>query len=86
MEKLIIKKLQEAFNPVFLEVLNNSHLHSGHIAVQNFKHHNQTHFLIKISAKSFINKSKITIHREINNLLKDEFKNGLHALEIKVIL
>lgn len=85
MEKLITKKLQEAFNPEFLEVINNSHLHSGHIAVQNSKHHNQTHFLIKISAKSFINKSKITIHREINNLLKDEFKNGLHALEIKVI-
>lgn len=85
MEKIIFKKLQEAFEPELLEVVNNSHLHSGHFAVENPQHHNQTHFLVKISAKSFTNKSKVSIHRQINNLLKDEFKNGLHALEIKII-
>ena len=85
MEKIIFKKLQEAFEPELLKVVNNSHLHSGHFAVENPKHHNRTHFLVKISAKSFANKSKISIHREINNLLKDEFKNGLHALEIKIV-
>ncbi|MFZ9469786.1 MAG: BolA family protein [Rickettsiales bacterium] len=85
MEKIIFKKLQEAFEPELLEVVNNSHLHSRHFAVENLQHHNQTHFLVKISAKSFANKPKISIHRQINNLLKDEFKNGLHALEIKVI-
>ena len=66
-------------------MINNSHLHSGHFAVENSQHRNQTHLLVKISAKSFASKSKISIHREINNLLKDEFKNGLHALEIKII-
>ena len=29
-------------------------------------------------------KSKISIHRKIYELLKDDFQNGLHALEIKI--
>ncbi|NBU82570.1 MAG: BolA/IbaG family iron-sulfur metabolism protein, partial [Flavobacteriaceae bacterium] len=29
--------------------------------------------------------TKINIHRQINKILSDEFKRGLHALEIKVI-
>ena len=73
------------FHPNILEVVNNSHLHSGHFIAQNSEHINQTHFMIKISAECFKGLNKIEIHRKINHLLKDEFKNGLHALEIKVL-
>ena len=42
MKEKIIKKLQENFNPDFLEVKNNSHLHGGHFKAENPEHHNQT--------------------------------------------
>jgi BolA protein len=85
MKDKIINKLQENFNPDLLEVINNSHLHGNHFKADNPEHHNQTHFLIKISSKKFENLKKIEMHRKINEVLKEEFKNGLHALEIKVI-
>lgn len=85
MKDKIINKLQENFNPDLLEVINNSHLHSRHFKAENSEHHNQTHFLIKISSNKFENLKRIEIHRKINEVLKEEFKNGLHALEIKLI-
>lgn len=85
MKDKIINKLQENFNPDLLEVINNSHLHGNHFKADNPEHHNQTHFLIKISSKKFENLKKIEMHRKINEVLKEEFNNGLHALEIKVI-
>jgi BolA protein len=85
MKEKIIKKLQENFNPDFLEVINNSHLHSGHFKADNLEHHNQTHFLVKISSKGLKELRKIDAHRKINKALEEGFKEGLHALEIRII-
>jgi len=85
MKEKIIKILQENFNPDFLEVVNNSYLHSGHFKAENPKHHNQTHFMLKISTKKFNEMKKIEAHRKINKALEECFKEGLHALEIKII-
>ncbi len=85
MKEKIIKKLQENFNPDFLEVINNSHLHSGHFKAENPQHHNQTHFMVKISSNELRKFKKIEVHRKINKVLEEFFKEGLHALEIKVI-
>jgi len=85
MKEIIEKKLIQQFAPTFLEVVNNSHLHNNHFTPEDPSHLNQTHFLIKISAPQIANQSKITTHRVINNLLKEQFANGLHALEIKIL-
>jgi len=85
MKEKIIKKLQENFNPDFLEVKNNSHLHSGHFKADNPNYHNQTHFLVKISNKELKEMKKIESHRKVNKVLEDCFKEGLHSLEIKII-
>ena len=85
MKEEIIKKLQENFNPEFLEVINNSHLHANHFKSDNPQHHNQTHFLVKISAEELRKMKKIDAHRKINKVLEEGFKKGLHALEIKII-
>jgi BolA protein len=85
MKEKIIKNLQEKFNPDFLEVVNNSHLHSKHFKAENLEHHNQTHFLVKISAQDLKKIKKIEAHRKINKTLEHCFKEGLHALEIKII-
>lgn len=85
MKEIIQEKLIREFAPSFLEIINNSHLHQNHFVAPNLELQNQTHFMIKISAQCFNGMTKINIHRQINKILSDEFKRGLHALEIKVI-
>lgn len=82
MEEKIRQKLLVALNPEILEVTNNSKLHRGHIGDNGS---NETHFKIEISSTKLKNLNKISAHREINNILQEEFQNGLHALEIKII-
>ena len=57
-------------------------LHKGH---NNYNGNNETHFSIILNRNNQNKESKLTIHRKINELLKDEFNLGLHALEIKII-
>jgi len=85
MKEIIREKLIREFAPSFLEVINNSHLHKNHFIAPDPELHNQTHFMIQISAQCFDGMSKVNIHRQINKILSDEFKRGLHALEIKII-
>jgi len=83
MRDRIIQKLSESLTIKNLEVINKSQLHQGHLGDDGS---GETHFDIIINANEFIGKSLVSNHRQINNLLKDEFeKNGLHALSIKII-
>jgi len=79
-------KLQEALNPVSLEVIDDSHKHSGHAhAVMRpgtAKGQGGTHFQVKVVSEAFKGKSRIDRHRTINALLQKEFDDGVHALVI----
>ena len=81
MKQRIEEKLKNNLNPSFLEVKNNSHLHSGHMGDNGT---GETHFEVKIAAEKLKGLSAVNAHRKINALLKDEFGLGLHALEIKI--
>ena len=81
MRQKIEKKLMENLQPKFLQVENKSHLHRGHLGDDGS---GETHFAIIIAADSLENLSHVQAHRKINKLLKVEFENGLHALEIRV--
>jgi BolA protein len=80
------KKIESILKKNFLgwqAVVNDvSILHKGH---NNYDGKNETHFSIIINTNNKNNESKLSIHRKINELLKDEFNLGLHALEIKII-
>ena len=80
-KKRIKKILFENFQGCLIEVKDKSLLHRGH---NNFNGKNETHFLILLNLNKTSNMKKIDIHRKINNLLKNEFFSGLHALEIKI--
>jgi BolA protein len=82
MKKRIEEKLREKLNPSFLEVKNNSHLHAGHIESDDS---GETHFAIIITSEELKNLSKVAAHRKVNEVVKDEFLKGLHALEIKCV-
>ena len=77
----INKILSKKFNNFLLEIIDNSNLHKGH---NNFTGYNETHIKIILTKKNKIPIDRLNIHRIINNLLEDEFKRGLHSLEIKI--
>lgn len=80
-EKLITQKLG-VLKPQYLKVINDSHIHNGH---ESSPGSGDSHFTVEIIAHSISDKSLIEQHKIINNLLKEEFSNGLHALSIKII-
>ncbi|ACB96986.1 BolA family protein [Beijerinckia indica] len=79
-------KLQEALNPVSLEVIDESHKHAGHAhAVMRpgtATGHGGTHFHVKVVSEAFKGKSRVDRHRTINGLLQQELNAGVHALAI----
>ncbi len=77
----IYKILSKKFNDFLLEIIDNSNLHHGH---NNFTGDDETHFKIILIKKDKIPINRLNIHRLINNLLEEEFKSGLHSLEIKI--
>ena len=75
--KILIKKYKE----FTLQVIDNSHLHQGH---NNFDGNNETHLKIILKSKKSQKINRLEIHRTINELIKNEYKDGLHSLEIKI--
>jgi len=81
----IEQKLRNAFSPLVLEVINESHKHRGHAHAdgQKFDGRGETHFRVRITAPQFATMSRIERHRAITNLLKDELEDCVHALAIE---
>ena len=65
-----------------IEIIDNSKEHIGH---NQFDGTRETHFQIILKNKINCKTSRLKIHRKVNELLKDEFINGMHALEIKIL-
>ena len=72
-------KLRHAFAPSFLTVTDDSHRHEGHAGARPG---GETHFSIAITSPAFKGKSRVDIHRAINDLLKAELAERIHALAI----
>ena len=80
--KRIHNILKKYFNETTTIVKDNSILHRGH---NNFDGSGETHIFIQINKNSKLKLSRLEIHRKINFLLREEFENGLHSLEVKII-
>ncbi|MET3559421.1 BolA protein [Bartonella japonica] len=84
-QTIIQMKLQEAFHPQKLEVINESHLHEGHPHNEHaFDGKGETHFRVKILSSSFSGMSRVEIHRAIYRVLQKELATCVHALAIEV--
>ena len=77
---IIDETLRKTFEPVFLEVLDESEQHRGHVG---FKDGIQTHFKIVISAKIFEKMSRVSRERAIHKALGSSMMKNIHALSIK---
>lgn len=76
----ITATLKAAFQPSRLEVVDESEHHKGHAG---WREGGETHFRVRIAAPAFAGKSRLEIHRAINEALSDELANGVHALAIE---
>ena len=77
----IENKLNEAFSPERLTVIDESHQHAGH--QPDITGTGETHMRVQIVSETFSGKSRVDRHRAINALLKPELDAGLHALAIE---
>ena len=76
---IITDKLNEAFKPESLDVVDESHLHEGHAG---HRPGGETHFRLYIVSPAFEGKSRIERHRMINAALTAELAGSVHALAI----
>ncbi|UPA24100.1 BolA family protein [Shinella oryzae] len=76
----IAEKLEAAFSPERLEVINESHLHAGHHGHDGA---GETHLRVRIVSAAFAGMGRVARHRAINDLVTAEFDAGLHALAVE---
>jgi BolA family transcriptional regulator, general stress-responsive regulator len=81
MRERILAKLQTAFDPVTLDVVDDSEAHRGH---GGYREGGNTHFNVMIKADAFNGLSRVAQQRLINKELAQEFEDGLHALALVV--
>lgn len=72
---VIEKKLAQEFEPLHLEVINESSSH-------NVPEGSESHFKVVVVSTAFANKNLLARHRMINATLADELKDKIHALAI----
>ncbi|ODV64410.1 Bol1p [Ascoidea rubescens DSM 1968] len=84
-EKEIVNKLIDSFNPISLTIKNDSSKHAHHAGIRGATNITESHFRIDIISKSFTGLNLPSRHRLIYKLLDDELKNkGVHALSLKI--
>lgn len=83
----IREKLNAAFAPLSLEVIDDSHKHRGHAHATRDSATaaplGETHFIVKVVSEAFKRKSRIERHRMVNAALRAEIDDGVHALSIE---
>ncbi|KAI9183436.1 BolA domain UV induced protein Uvi31 [Blastocladiella emersonii ATCC 22665] len=75
-------KLTAACAPEVLEILDDSSKHAGHAAMKGLKPV-ETHFRVTVVSPVFLGKPLIARHRLIYEVLGDELRAGLHALQLR---
>ncbi|MBP6123276.1 MULTISPECIES: transcriptional regulator BolA [Providencia] len=75
MQSCVSQKLQAAFEPIHLEVINESYQH-------NVLPGSESHFKVVLVSEKFENKRMLGRHREIYAILADELAGGIHALAL----
>ena len=78
----IRKKLQDAFDPDVLEVLDQSAQHAGHSGARDG---GESHFDVVITASAFKGKSRVMRQREVYAVLSEELAGPIHALSLRAM-
>ena len=74
-------RLQAAFSPQKLEIIDESAKHAGHAGANNLPD-GETHYHVAIIAEAFAGLNRLKRSRAVHEVLDTEFKSGLHALSL----
>ncbi|WJY21366.1 BolA family protein [Fontisubflavum oceani] len=77
----IQSRLSEAFDPVLLEVVDDSESHRGHAGYQEG---GESHFNVAIQSDAFKGLSRIAQHRAVHDALGKELMAEIHALSLDI--
>lgn len=72
-------KLEAAFRPERLEVVDQSHKHEGHAG---WREGGETHFHVTLVAQAFAGQSRLARQRAVYQALAEELAGPVHALEV----
>ena len=78
---LLTQRLQQVLQPISLEVIDESALHSGHAGAHASGF--GSHFRVRITSQLFTGKTPVARHRLVYDALQDFLDQGLHALAIE---
>ena len=76
-QKQIEETLAASFDVKYLEVLNESHMHS-------VPPNSETHFKVVLASPDFDGVRKVARHQKIYKALEEAMKNGIHALALHI--
>ena len=72
-------KLRKAFAPVSLKVIDESHLHAGHVGARP---EGETHFRVELVSEAFADRNRVDRQRMVYDALRDELAGPVHALSV----
>ncbi|PCI49275.1 MAG: BolA family transcriptional regulator [Moraxellaceae bacterium] len=78
MSDIINQKITAALAPTQFEVINESHLHAGHMDTSS----NNTHFRLIIVAQKFEGLRALQRHKMVYGILSEEMPATIHALAL----
>ncbi len=77
----IVERLEAAFAPSVLDVVDESEAHRGHAG---FQEGGESHFRVTIEAEAFAGLSRIEKHRAVHGALGRDLVAQIHALALTV--
>ncbi len=77
----IYRKLNTAFAPHALEVVDDSESHRGHAG---YGEGGESHFNVMIRAEAFAGKTRVQRHRALHKALGDDLVARIHALSLDI--
>ncbi|MEJ2417861.1 MAG: BolA/IbaG family iron-sulfur metabolism protein [Exilibacterium sp.] len=74
-QQCIETKLNKAFQPAYLEVTNESHMH-------NVPPDSESHFKVILVSEAFVGRRQVQRHQAVYQQLSEEMRGAVHALAL----
>ena len=81
----IKEKLEKAFNPTQLQVIDESHKHAGHAGMAG-REAAESHFQVIIASEILTPMNRLARHRAVMDVLADLMAERVHALRLEVVV
>lgn len=75
-------KLEAAFAPTRLEIVDDSHRHAGHVGDRPG---GETHFNVTVVSAAFAGLNRVARQRLVYAAVADELKERVHALQLRTL-